>query len=197
MSDSEAYSLISKKIEESISVKYLLLNNPTVHEQINRLSKLCATSIKRSGKIIFAGNGGSFADSQHLSAEFTSKFMVDREPFPSIALGTNSSAMSAIANDYGYDHVFSRELSGIASAGDIFIGITTSGNSQNIINAVAEAINLGVHVVVMTGRGAGKISGMCECICVPSDNTARIQESHIMLGHILCELVEVYYENLT
>ena len=147
-------------------------------------------ALQAEGKIIFAGNGGSFADAQHLSAEFTSRFLFDRAPLPSLALGTNSSAISAIGNDYGYDNVFSRELRGIAQPQDIFIGISTSGNSRNIVRAVETAQELGIPTALLTGHSGGALATLCDCLCVPSSDTARIQECHILLGHILCELVE-------
>jgi D-sedoheptulose 7-phosphate isomerase len=184
---------IRRQIEASIAVKLAVLNNPQIVQQIETLANLCLQSLRSGGKIIFAGNGGSFADAQHLSAEFTSRFLFDRAPLPSLALGTNSSAMSAIANDYGYERVFGRELRGIAKSEDVFIAISTSGNSENILNAVEVATDLGIHTVVWTGQSGGKLAGRCECIHIPATDTARIQECHILLGHILCELVEVNY----
>jgi D-sedoheptulose 7-phosphate isomerase len=149
--------------------------------------------LRTGGKIIFAGNGGSFADAQHLSAEFISRFMFDRAPLASLVLGANNSAISAIGNDYGYEQVFARELQGLANSGDLFIPITTSGNSRNILAAVEQAGRQGIKVVAFTGEGGGKLAASCECLCVPSRETARIQESHIMIGHIICALVERQY----
>jgi D-sedoheptulose 7-phosphate isomerase len=143
--------------------------------------------------VIFAGNGGSFADAQHLSAEFTSRFLFDRAPLPSLALGTNNSAISAIGNDYGYEQVFARELQAIAKPGDVFIPITTSGNSSNVLAAVEIAQTLGISTVGWTGQSGGRLKQLCECICIPSAETARIQECHILIGHILCGLVEAAY----
>jgi D-sedoheptulose 7-phosphate isomerase len=142
---------------------------------------------------VFAGNGGSFADAQHLSAEFTSRFMVDRAPLASLALGTNSSAMSAIGNDYGYDQVFARELQAVGRRQDVFVPITTSGNSLNVLEAVVVATTLGITTVGLTGAGGGRLRQLCECICVPSTETARIQECHVLMGHVLCGLVEARF----
>ena len=142
------------------------------------------------GKIIFAGNGGSFADSQHLAAEFISRFLFDRSALPAIALGTNSSNMSAIGNDYGYENVFARELDALGSKGDIFIPITTSGNSPNLIEAVKIASDRKLKTIALTGETGGALGSMCECLKIPSSNVPRVQESHILIGHILCQIAE-------
>ena len=147
-------------------------------------------TLRASGKIIFAGNGGSFADAQHLSAEFVSRFLVDRAPLPSVALGTNSSSMSAIGNDYGYDRVFARELDALGHKPDVFIPISTSGNSPNVLAAVDIAIKRGITTVAWTGATGGLLKARCPCICVPSNETPHIQECHILMGHIMCALVE-------
>ena len=181
---------IRDQIRSSISVKQSILTNKALIDQIGNLATDCVHCLKSDGKIIFAGNGGSFADAQHLSAEFISRFMLDRGPLASLVLGANNSAISAIGNDYGYEQVFARELSGIATSKDIFIPITTSGNSRNILLAVEEAKRLGLKTVALTGESGGKVSGLCDCLYVPSQEPARIQESHIMIGHILCGLVE-------
>lgn len=184
---------IRSQIGASIAVKQSVLSDQKIVDQIEALANLCLQSLRSGGKIIFAGNGGSFADAQHLSAEFTSRFLFDRAPLASLALGTNNSAISAIGNDYGYDKVFARELVGIAKPGDVFIPITTSGNSANVLAAVAAAKEMNLAAVALTGQGGGKLKGLCECICIPSTETARIQECHIMVGHILCGLVEAEY----
>jgi D-sedoheptulose 7-phosphate isomerase len=195
MHDNENYGLkiIKKEISDSIKAKQAVLEDENLLEQLNLLAKRCLESLLLGGKVIFSGNGGSFADSQHLSAEFTSRFLFDRAPLASIALGTNSSAMSAIGNDYGYDQVFARELEAIAKKEDIYIPISTSGNSPNIITSVDTANKLGIHTVAWTGASGGKLKDYCSCICVPSSSTARIQESHITMGHILCGIVEANY----
>ena len=183
-------ALIIKQIESSIAVKKAILDDEKLIGQIEALATKCIESLKLGGKIIFAGNGGSFADAQHLSAEFTSRFIFDRDPLASIALGTNNSAIRAIGNDYGYDKVFARELLGLGKTEDIFIPISTSGNSPNILVAIDQAKELGLTTVALTGMGGGKMAHICQCLCVPSSETARIQECHIMIGHIVCEIVE-------
>lgn len=184
---------IKQQIAASISVKEAVLANAQIIMQLESLVKLCIKSLKAGGKIIFAGNGGSFADAQHLSAEFTSRFIFNRAPLSSLALGTNNSAISAIGNDYGYEQVFSRELQAIAKLGDIFIPITTSGNSSNIITAVEMASEMGIVSIGWTGQNGGRLKQLCECLCVPSTETPRIQECHILIGHILCGMVEAEY----
>ncbi|TGL59745.1 SIS domain-containing protein [Leptospira ognonensis] len=180
-------------IQSSIEVKRSIYDSEPLLKQITDLAALCLQSLKAGGKIIFAGNGGSFADSQHLAAEFISRLQFDRDPLASVALGTNSSSTTAIGNDYGYDQVFVRELKAIALPGDVFIPISTSGNSQNILATLETAKAKNLHVVGLTGESGGKLKSLVPCICVPSSRTERIQESHIMIGHIICGLVEDGY----
>jgi D-sedoheptulose 7-phosphate isomerase len=182
--------LIKDQIRSSIAVKQAMLEDAENLSLIERLAQQCVDALRKGGKVIFAGNGGSFADAQHLSAEFVSRFMYDRAPLASVALGTNSSAMSAIGNDYGYEQVFSREFAAIAKAVDVFIPISTSGNSPNVLAALEAARELGIATVGLAGKSGGKMKFLCDCICVPSEETARIQECHIMIGHILCGMVE-------
>ena len=184
------YATIRAQISASIAVKHALLSDDALLAAVHSLADNSVRALQAGGKIIFAGNGGSFADAQHLSAEFVSRFMFDRAPLASVVLGANNSAISAIGNDYGYDQVFARELEGIARPGDLFIPISTSGNSSNILAAVRRARELGIATKALTGQGGGELIGLCSCICVPSSETARIQECHIMLGHIVCGLVE-------
>jgi D-sedoheptulose 7-phosphate isomerase len=184
---------IRDQITASIAVKQAILVDEKLIGQIEKLATDCVKCLQFGGKIIFAGNGGSFADAQHLSAEFISRFMFDRAPLASLVLGANNSAISAIGNDYGYEEVFARELQGVAKPGDIFIPITTSGNSRNILVAVEQASKQGLMTFAFTGEGGGKLAALCDCLCVPSRQTARIQESHIMIGHIVCGLVEQAY----
>jgi len=186
-------STIRDQITASIAVKQAILGDEYLLAQIEMLAGACIKCLQSGGKIIFAGNGGSFADAQHLSAEFASRFMFDRAPLASLVLGANNSAISAISNDYGYDQIFARELQGVAKPGDVFIPITTSGNSRNILVAVEQAREQGLTTVAFTGEGGGKLAPLCDCLCVPSRETARIQESHIMIGHIVCGLVEQTY----
>ena len=186
-------SLIQKRVEESISVKTALFVDQNALNQIVKVAQQCATSLKQGGKIILAGNGGSFGDAQHISAEFTSKLMRDRIPLASIALGTNASAISAIANDYGYEHVFARELQSIGSPNDVVILISTSGNSQNILLAAKVAVENNINVFGLTGQHGGQLAQLCECVTVPSSETARIQECHILIGHIIVEIAEMSF----
>jgi D-sedoheptulose 7-phosphate isomerase len=181
---------IKTEIKESIDTKNALLGNEGLIEQIDNLAQRSILALRAGGKIIFCGNGGSFADAQHLSAEFTSRFLFDRPGLPSLALGTNSSALTAIGNDYGYDSVFAREIEAIATPSDLLIAITTSGNSMNIIKALEAADTANVPAVVLTGAGTGRIPYAATTINVPSTDTARIQECHILIGHILCGAVE-------
>lgn len=181
---------VKESINASIKVKTQLLNDDRLMSQIVDLASRCVKSLEMGGKIIFCGNGGSFADAQHLSAEFTSRFLFDRPGLASIALGTNSSAMTAIGNDYGYENVFSREIEAIANPADILIAITTSGNSSNILKALDAAKIKKVFNVVFMGSGRGKLADDAITLNVPSKDTARIQECHILIGHIICGLVE-------
>lgn len=182
--------IVKATINASIEVKAQLLEDDKLMDQVVQLSSKCIQALNSGGKIIFCGNGGSFADAQHLSAEFTSRFLFDRPGLASIALGTNSSSMTAIGNDYGYDNVFSREIESIANPEDVIIAITTSGNSSNILKALEAAKKKKVFNVVLTGLGRGKLSSDVVTLNIPSQDTARIQECHIMIGHIVCGLVE-------
>lgn len=182
--------IIKAEIQASIDVKTTLLSDDDLMQKIFDLAERCTAALREGGKIIFCGNGGSFADAQHLSAEFTSRFLFDRPGLASIALGTNSSAMTAIGNDYGYDKVFAREIEAIATTTDMIIAITTSGNSSNILKALESAKEKGISAVVLTGAGRGRLGADIQTLNIPSNETARIQECHILIGHIVCGLVE-------
>lgn len=185
--------VIQAHIEESIKAKTDLLDDQSFIQNIERIAKHCFQAIVRGNKIIFAGNGGSAADSQHLAAELLGRFEAERESIASVALTTNSSAITAIANDYSYEQIFCRQLSGIGKSGDIFIGISTSGNSKNILLAIEKCKRLGISTIGLVGT-SGAIPEACDySIQVPSKRTAIIQESHIMIGHILCGLIESQY----
>lgn len=152
---------------------------------------MIVSAIKNGHKVLTAGNGGSAADAQHIAAELSGRFVKQRKALPGIALTTDTSALTAIANDYGYDHVFSRQVEALAQPGDLFIGISTSGNSQGILNAIETANNIGCKTLGLSGRDGGKMNGLCDLnIIIPSDTTARIQEMHILVGHILCKAVD-------
>ncbi len=184
---------IKQYIDSSIDVKKKIIEDEDIISNINDLANKCLKALQTGGKIILAGNGGSFGDAQHISAEFTSRFLFDREPLASIALATNNSAVTAIGNDYGYENIFARELKAIGSIKDIFIPITTSGNSNNIIQAIKLANSMGIYTTCLTGNNGGKIRDLCNTIIVPSSATERIQECHILIGHIVCAIVESEY----
>jgi D-sedoheptulose 7-phosphate isomerase len=185
--------LLVETVAESIIIKNALIEDKKIINTLEKLSEKCLVALLSGGKIIFAGNGGSFADAQHLSAEFVSRFMIDRNPLPAIALGTNSSVMSAVGNDYGFQEVFARELEAIVNHNDIFIPISTSGNSKNILSATDVALRNSIYTIGLTGQNGGMLSEKCETINVPTTVTARIQECHILLGHVLCQIVEHNY----
>lgn len=182
---------ISDIIKASITTKQRILDNPVLMMMIEEVTNVMVTAFRNGNKVLFCGNGGSAADAQHLAAEFSGRFYTDRDPLPSEALHCNSSYMTAVANDYGYDVVYSRMIKGMGKPGDVLVGLSTSGNSVNIINAMVEAKKIGMINVVFSGEGGGKLRTICDyLINVPSNDTPRIQESHIMVGHIICELVE-------
>jgi len=182
---------IKSIIEASVHTKQLLLNDPVLMGTIEKVTTVIAQAFRAGNKVLFCGNGGSAADAQHLAAEFSGRFYTDRDPLPAEALHCNSSYMTAVANDYGYDVVYSRIVKGMGKPGDVLIGLSTSGNSVNIMKAMEQAAQIGMINVVLTGESGGKLRNMCDyLINVPSSDTPRIQESHIMIGHIICELVE-------
>jgi D-sedoheptulose 7-phosphate isomerase len=182
--------VVKQQIRASIDTKEKLMSDDALMNGVLALSEKCAAALRAGGKILFCGNGGSFADAQHLSAEFTSRFLFDRPGLPSLALGTNSSAMTAIGNDYGYENVFAREIQAIATPADVLIAITTSGNSGNILKALQAAKENNVPTIVLTGAGMGQLPKDIQALHIPSFDTARIQECHILIGHIVCGLVE-------
>ncbi|WP_201748140.1 D-sedoheptulose-7-phosphate isomerase [Aquabacterium fontiphilum] len=152
---------------------------------------VAARALEAGGKILFCGNGGSAADSQHLASELTGRFIKDRRPLAALALTTDSSALTCIGNDYAFDEVFARQVAGLGRPGDVLVAISTSGNSRNVVRAVDEARRIGMSVVGLLGRDGGVLKPMCDvAIVVPSDVTARIQEAHILIGHTLCGLIE-------
>jgi D-sedoheptulose 7-phosphate isomerase len=163
----------------------------TLAPDIERACQMINEAILSGKKVLVAGNGGSAADAQHIAAELSGRFVKDRKALPGIALTVDTSALTSIANDYGYEHVFSRQLEALAQPGDLFIGISTSGNSQGVLNAFQSAQKIGCKTLGLSGRDGGKMNGLCELnIIIPSDITARIQEMHILIGHILCKSVD-------
>jgi D-sedoheptulose 7-phosphate isomerase len=178
-------------IQNSISVKQEILSNPGFLEKIQQAVDLSIIAFKTDKKVLFCGNGGSAADAQHLAAEFSGRFYKDREPLFSEALHVNTSYLTAVANDYSYDDIYARAVKAKGRKGDILFGISTSGNSGNIIKAIQEAKNRGMITIGFTGQSGGKMKDLCDVLInVPSTDTPRIQESHILIGHIICELVE-------
>jgi D-sedoheptulose 7-phosphate isomerase len=163
----------------------------TLAPDIERACQMINEAILSGKKVLVAGNGGSAADAQHIAAELSGRFVKDRKALPGIALTVDTSALTSIANDYGYEHVFSRQLEALAQPGDLFIGISTSGNSQGVLNAFQSAQKIGCKTLGLSGRDGGKMNGLCELnIIIPSAITARIQEMHILIGHILCKSVD-------
>ena len=187
-------NFINNQIQESYSVKKIILNDQKLTALILKVSEICLEVYKNGNKTIIAGNGGSAADSQHLAGEFVSRFAFDRPGLPSIALTTDTSVLTAIGNDYGYKKLFERQIQANGKKGDMFIGISTSGNSENIIEAIKQAKKMEIITVGLTGENESKMDELCDyCIKVPSKETPRIQESHIMIGHIICAVVERAY----
>ena len=164
---------------------------PGLASAVSTAVDIIHTSLAAGGQLLIAGNGGSAADAQHIAAELTGRFLRERRPLRAIALHANSSALTAIGNDYGFEHVFARELSAHARPGDVLLAISTSGNSQNILRAIEAARQSKVIVIGLTGDSGGQMRTACDlCLCVPSKSTARIQEMHITIGHTICEIVE-------
>ncbi len=182
---------IFQSIEESISVKQALLADIAFMERIDAAAQQIIKSLQNGGKVHFCGNGGSAADAQHLAAELSGRFYFDRPPLNAEALHCNTSYLTAVGNDYGYDYIFSRLLRGTAKRGDVLVGISTSGNSKNIVKAYETAKEMGIVIISLTGETGGVMKDFSDILLnVPSTDTPRIQESHIMIGHIICELVE-------
>lgn len=178
-------------IEKSVAVKQLIISDKELLQRMDNAIGLCMESLQNGGKIWFAGNGGSAADAQHLAAELSGRFYLDRKSIPAEALHVNTSFMTAVANDYGYDQVFARLLEGCARKGDVLVAISTSGNSANILEAAKTAKAMDVKVIALTGASGGVLRDHCDVLLnVPSTDTPRIQESHILIGHILCENIE-------
>lgn len=184
-------NLIIEQISKSIEIKKKLLENHEIVQIVEEIAQVIVNVYKAGNKIIIAGNGGSAADAQHLAGEFVSRFYFDRPGLPCVALTTDTSILTAIGNDYGFEQLFARQVQANGSKGDLFIGISTSGNSLNIIKAIEECKRKEIITVGLTGLTGGKMADLCDyCIKVPSNETPRIQESHILIGHIICALVE-------
>jgi len=183
--------LVAERIEESLAVHQALLANEAFLAEVAGVAGAIADSLGRDGTIFFFGNGGSAADAQHLAAELAGRYLLDRPGLAGLALTTNTSCLTAIGNDYGYDLVFARQLEALGSAGDVAIGISTSGNSPNVLRAFEAARAKRMTTVGLTGAEGGKLRPLADyCLRIPAEQTARIQEAHILVGHILCEIVE-------
>lgn len=183
----------------SSNIDIIIENFKELKKQSSTIEKIANTwieAIKEGKKVIFCGNGGSAADSQHLAAELMGKYKLDRNPLPAISLTCNISSLTAIGNDYGHEYIFSRPLNGIGQKGDILVGISTSGNSQNIIEAFRTAKTKGITTIAFTGSSGGKMVNEADIsLCVPSNTTNNIQEMHIAVGHMICEIVENYFNS--
>ena len=184
-------SYIKEHISKSIETKKKLLEDEALVAKIQKASLRVLPAYKDGFKTLLAGNGGSAADAQHIAAEFVSRFYFDRPGLPSLALTTDTSILTAIGNDYGYEKLFARQLQAMAQKGDIFIGISTSGNSKNILEGLDFCKKEGIFSLGLTGQSGGAMKDLCDlCIQVPSNETPRIQEAHILIGHIICATVE-------
>jgi len=182
---------IGNQVQKSIDTKQKLLDNQELMDLIQEVALKCVEVYKNGNKTLIAGNGGSAADAQHIAGEFVSRFYFDRPGLASIALTTDTSILTAIGNDYGYEKLFSRQVQANGVKGDMFIGISTSGNSANVIEALKECKDKGIITVGLTGEKGGKMAEVCDyCIKVPSNETPRVQEVHILIGHIICAVVE-------
>ena len=182
---------IAKLLQDSIDVKQVMLTDQAMLAAIAEVAQRCVDTLRSGNKLLLAGNGGSASDAQHIAAELVGRFEVDRKGLPAIALTTNASQLTAISNDYGYEAVFSRQVEAFGEKGDLFIGLSTSGNSANVVAAAEAAKTQGLMIVGMTGASGGKLESLCDaCLKIPSTNTARIQEAHITVGHIVCSQIE-------
>ena len=182
---------IQNILQASIDVKIAIIKDEKIIEAVNTIAELIVEAFQAGNKVMFCGNGGSAADAQHLAAEFSGRFYKDRDPLPAEALHVNTSYMTAVANDYSYNEVYSRIVKGSGKAGDVLVGLSTSGNSVNIVAAFEQARKIGMKTVGFTGAGGGKMKAVSDyLVAVPSSDTPRIQEAHITLGHIVCQLVE-------
>lgn len=182
---------IRQVITNSIELKQQVLADPEITQLVTQLAELCVSCFQQDGKLLWCGNGGSAADAQHLAAEFSGRFYYDRPPLYSEALHVNTSYLTAVGNDYGYEASYARMVKAMGRNGDILIALSTSGNSPNVLRAAEAAREQGMIVVGFTGQGGGKLAGLCHhLLAIPSTDTPRIQECHMLIGHIICELVE-------
>jgi D-sedoheptulose 7-phosphate isomerase len=182
---------VRKSIEASISVKERLLRDSDLVATVGKVAEILIDAMGAGNKLLLFGNGGSAADAQHIAAEFVGRFAFDRPALPALALSVNTSCVTAIGNDYGFDLVFSRQIEALGRHGDVALGITTSGKSPNVLRAMSTAKKLGLQTIGLTGANGGPLADVVDyCICAPSSETPRIQECHILIGHIISDLVE-------
>jgi len=184
-------SIIKANFRTAIDLKQKLLESKQIQKGICEISDLIIKCYENKGKVLFCGNGGSAADAQHLSSELSGRYYYDRPPLASEALHVNTSYITAVANDYSYDHIYARLVEGCANAGDVLIGLSTSGNSPNVINALKKAQEKGMTTIGFSGEGGGKMKAYSHhLIAIPSTDTPRIQECHMLIGHAICEIIE-------
>lgn len=184
---------VGQSIKTSIDAQQSMLSDSKTIAEIASVCNAIVTAFKQGNKLLLFGNGGSAADAQHIAAEFVGRFAFNRAALPAIALGVNGSCLTAIGNDYGFEQAFSRQVEALGRAGDVAVGISTSGNSPNILQGLATAKRMGLQTVALAGQTGGKLRGsenVDSCICAPTGETARIQECHILIGHVICEIVE-------
>jgi len=183
--------LVRDRIQSSIDAKQALLKDSAFHELVAQVAMQIVKSLRAGGKVLFFGNGGSAADAQHLAAEFTGRYLKERRALPALALHANTSALTAIGNDYGFEFVFARQLEALGKEGDVAVGISTSGNSSNVVRAMEAAKAKSIYTVALVGASGGAMKELADCaLCMPSNETPRIQECHILTGHLICEIVE-------
>ncbi|GBD53214.1 SIS domain-containing protein [Microcystis aeruginosa NIES-298] len=188
----DSFFLLQKQIQQSVEEHTLVINSLANYlAEIQQLATLVVKTLKTGNKILLMGNGGSAADAQHIAAELVGRFTIERRGLPVIALTTDTSILTSIANDYGYENIFTRQVEALANPDDLVIGISTSGNSNNVLQALTAAASLGCQTAALLGKGGGEIKNVVNLsLIVPSSNTARIQEAHILIGHILCQVVD-------
>ena len=187
-------SIIKKELNEHLTT--LDATMKSIGSSLEVAANICIDSLKQGGKILIFGNGGSAADAQHIAAELVGRYKLERKGLSAIALSTDTSSLTAIANDYGYEHVFDRQIEALANPEDVAVGISTSGNSSNVINALQSAKNIGCKSIGLSGKSGGNMNKLCDVnLVIPAKDTARIQEMHILVGHIICHLIELEFRN--
>ena len=187
-------SIIKKELNEHLTT--LDATMKSIGSSLEVAANICIDSLKQGGKILIFGNGGSAADAQHIAAELVGRYKLERKGLSAIALSTDTSSLTAIANDYGYEHVFDRQIEALANPEDVAVGISTSGNSSNVINALQSAKNIGCKSIGLSGKFGGDMNKLCDVnLVIPAKDTARIQEMHILVGHIICHLIELEFRN--